>query len=323
MLTTKASVFKRSIAFIFDVGLSLLIGLLLQILVATPIANNSFDYQTNQDNLLLERVKSGLFYFYDGNDVVSYLDAEDKILSSNNDNDSSLYNLQNLVYLKDDDNYDNQFYLTGLDYFFSLYNSEYPDDIFYQDVKDSSSLFKDGELIEGYEESELLTFLDSVFNRISPYFERLNDNAIPNLSMSISVTRIVITISSYGIPLTIFYLIVPLCNKNRKTFGKMIMNLGVVNKYYVRASILQTITRGLSFIILEMLLSLMLLGLPLVISFLIVYFNRDGKSLHDLISFTMVLDLKEFTPFDNIEEYNKFIKDEKDVRDRSLRRLYE
>ena len=67
----------------------------------------------------------------------------------------------------------------------------------------------------------------------------------------------------------------------------------------------------------------MLLGLPLVISFLIVYFNRDGKSLHDLISFTMVLDLKEFTPFDNIEEYNKFIKDEKDVRDRSLRRPYE
>ena len=45
MLTTKASVFKRIIAFIFDVGLSLLIGLLLQILVATPIANNSFDYQ--------------------------------------------------------------------------------------------------------------------------------------------------------------------------------------------------------------------------------------------------------------------------------------
>ena len=65
------------------------------------------------------------------------------------------------------------------------------------------------------------------------------------------------------------------------------------------------------------------MGIPLIVSFVISLINSEGKSLHDLACFTLVLDLKDFTPFKDKEEFDKYVKDEDDFRDKSLRRPYE
>ena len=51
--------------------------------------------------------------------------------------------------------------------------------------------------------------------------------------------------------------------------------------------------------------------------------QKTVLALHDLACFTLVLDLKEFTPFKDKEEFDKYVEEEGDYRAKSLRRPYE
>ena len=81
--------------------------------------------------------------------------------------------------------------------------------------------------------------------------------------------------------------------------------------------------RVLAIYIFEVVCGFFTFGLTALISFLMMLILHNGKCLHDVLSFSQVIDTTLFTPFKNINEYKEFIEKEKLNTDRSLRKPYE
>ncbi len=315
MLVDKCSSKKRVTAFLIDLLIVLLTSLFFQYLIFLPIANNYFSYNEKQTNLVVEKIGSGLFVFVDNEYkvIVDFKDEEKEIISAY----TSGYKLLNIKeYIYENGNSDE--YIYYLNAFYSKFDIEK-----FNNLKKESNNFKDGEFISEIDESGRLKFCDDVFLEASNDIISYKEGIIDNLQANIYMIELVIEILSFLLPMIIFLYIVPLTNKYRSSIGKKIMRISVVNKFYVPCNMLLLTTRFLSFLLIEVLLSLFTIGIPLLISFILCIILKSGQCIHDLLSTTMVLDLDVFKPFEKIEEYNDFIKKEKEIKNQSLRRPYE
>lgn len=119
----------------------------------------------------------------------------------------------------------------------------------------------------------------------------------------------------------IFYLIIPLCFKNGETIGKKIMHICLVNKLGYQYKRIQLLPR----VLFPMLLTIIVVffagfsiwafagvSVVLLLSYLFVIFSKDNKGLHDYFAGTLVIDAKESTWFNDINEEEEA---EKDVED--------
>lgn len=86
-----------------------------------------------------------------------------------------------------------------------------------------------------------------------------------------------ITISSL-----ITYLIIPICIfRGRKTIGRFAFNLGLVDKRVLNVSWKRYLVRFLIQYFLEIILSLLTFGIPLIISFTMMAFSKKKQNFHD------------------------------------------
>ena len=109
----------------------------------------------------------------------------------------------------------------------------------------------------------------------------------------------------------ILYLIIPLFMKNGETLGKKLFSIGLASArdgFKVKRS--QIIIRFLAFLLIELLLSIFTLGFPLIISFSMLVFNKNGYALHDYLAATVCIDRKNTIIY---KDYNEFINHERIV----------
>ena len=109
-----------------------------------------------------------------------------------------------------------------------------------------------------------------------------------------------------GVSVTLFVFIVPLVNKRRATLGKLVGGIHVINyKYQVTAKPYQILGRTLFIMLFEVALPQLFLSNAiytiLTVSGVLVlsmFFNKDRRSLNDIISRCYSIDKRTYTPLD-------------------------
>lgn len=146
------------------------------------------------------------------------------------------------------------------------------------------------------------------------YISALNDYAYSYMNLNsdyVSSSRTIAYAGLYCIPvvlnisLLVFGLLIPLClRRGRKTLGKLIFGLGVLDVHALSPKWWHYLLRFLFLLIVEVDLSLVTFGLPLIISFSMFVFGKRGQTLHDYVTNTYVVDAKSKKIYLNIEEYS-------------------
>lgn len=323
-MTIKCSLWKRFLAAFTDLLIVILLGLGINLLIVTPIADANFNLTADHEELSYQQVHSFLYVVVDKElNIVADGDSSREEILSLDAQKNTLASIMALTNYSDDDKYDGMFFYTYLSRFFSELSSQELVNEYYKD----SSIFNylDGKYVlkDDVSDQELLEFCNKVYDDIPKFYVYYQNGILSSLMYSVMVKDFLCIFISFIIPALLNYIVLPLCLSSRGTIGKVIFRLAVVNNNYIRANRLVMVGRGLFLLIVELALSIVAMGIPLIVSFVISLFNNEGKSLHDLACFTLVLDLKEFTPFKDKEEFDKYVEEEGDYRDKSLRRPYE
>lgn len=320
MLSKKCSLLKRIFAFSIDFVIIILARFIIEFAVCYPILKNTTTYYQDQQTLFVEKVQCHLFVVVDKEYqiIVDSNNSEEEIISAY----QNKYLLVNLSeYINKQKNADSDVYLSYLDKFYVDIDNDN-----YQEMKVNSGLFLDAEnnvFLETVSESERIAFCNKLLKNADQVIIKYKDGIINSLQADVYLINLIVLCISFGIPLFVFLYLVPVFSKYKNTIGKKITKLAVVNSFYVPCNALLLLTRFLTLVLIEVLLSLFLIGLPFIGSFVMIILTKNGKSLHDLLATTIVIDLNDFTPFDNLDQYKEFIKKEKEVQERSLRKLYE
>ena len=297
MLTNKCSILKRIYAFLIDLCLIVITSLIFEYACCIPFFNSAFHLEEKSNQVIVEQVKTGLYFFVDNeyNVISSKENTEEEIISSY----KKSYTLIDLKSLVDNSSkYDSEFYLTGLNYFYSIY-----DENILNEMKSQSELFTNGNFNENVKEEDRIAFCNQVYNKVNKDINNYKDGLISSLLFELSSLRILLFALSYLI--------------------QKFLKLAVVDTYYVPSGVLFMLLRVLAIYIFEVVCGFFTFGLTALISFLMMLILHNGKCLHDVLSFSQVIDTTLFTPFKNINEYKEFIEKEKLNTDKSLRKPYE
>ena len=106
---------------------------------------------------------------------------------------------------------------------------------------------------------------------------------------------------------SIVFLAIPLFLKHGQTLGKKALKLGVSTTFGFHVRSLTLLVRYLSFLVIGLLSNLFI---PIVFPFIsltVMVFNKNGKSLHDLIARTRVVDLTKTVIYANEEAYQEHL----------------
>jgi uncharacterized RDD family membrane protein YckC len=99
-------------------------------------------------------------------------------------------------------------------------------------------------------------------------------------------------------------LLVPLCfSRGKQTFGKAVFHLAVLNVHACSVSWGHYLARFLFLLLVEVDLSLVSFGIPLIVSFSMFVFSKSGQSLHDYVCNTYVVDISAQSVYKNQAEY--------------------
>ncbi len=150
---------------------------------------------------------------------------------------------------------------------------------------------------DGVDDKTLGQFNQTIFkNAISEF-----NNLTPHREMQMYLT--IETLSNIVLTTTIFVLLIPMLTKNGQSLGKMIFKLSITNQYGYRIKPWQLIVRYLAFLVFEIFSWYLIPMLGLFVSLTLAIFNKKGRSLHDLIAMTRVVDTKTSQIFTTVEEF--------------------
>ena len=158
----------------------------------------------------------------------------------------------------------------------------------YEKLKDESGLFvyENEQYIEVGTKEDLDKFYKEAWNTF--YSELINSESYSSYNKKYAQIMTSNTTTTYTISIVIsaslFFVIFPLLNKNGKTLGKLLFKISVVTDNYEKPNKLQVFIRQFFFVVLNFLI------LPAIISVVISLFEKRGKSLHDYISSTRLID---------------------------------
>lgn len=134
----------------------------------------------------------------------------------------------------------------------------------------------------------------NLFNN-RPLMDKINEvNMIEN--------TILLVLSS-----SVVFLAIPLFLKHGQTLGKKALKLGVATTYGYHVGGLTLLVRFLSFLVINLLSNLFI---PIVFPFVsltVMVFNKHGKSVHDLIARTRVVDLTKTVIFVDEKAYQEHL----------------
>ena len=124
---------------------------------------------------------------------------------------------------------------------------------------------------------------------IEDYLNQIMRNGLISLSMSFMASMF------------IFFLIIPMINKNRSTIGKYMFKIGLIDLKTKEILSRQQYTLRFIVLFLETVISLMCYGGVLLISFAFTIFTKNNSSLHDFAAKSMPI---------NLLSYSKIIEEE-------------
>ena len=299
----RGSTFKRLGAAMMDFFLSIILAMFLVNIVGTNIANAAFGLNDKSIEVRDDLFDAGLYVYgkLDSstnkyNIVLDFEATEEERTIVFNDKEGSYAYLQlNNSSL----NITSERYDKCLTHFYEEINKL--DE--YKDLQNNSELFQ----TESKDETKLRSFYDNVYDKVATleYLKLYNDGKTYDLNQYINLISAIITLISLILSFGVFYLLIPLLSKKRATLGKMMMSLALVNKStgYI-ASRVAILIRFLTFLVIELLLSLYLYGLPLLVSIILI-FALKGSAIHDLTARTMVADTLEQKLYRNEEEMKR------------------
>lgn len=312
-----ASIPKRVGACLLDLALVFIFVILLQNWVVLPISNATVHLDKIQEEYKKEMVNSGLYVekdnliyqinssqIYDPKTKKSELDP-DKLMMADVYYEEFITKFINTEYgafeYKYEENLDKENFSTFLNH-----------------QKEESDLFvKNGDnyqVVENVDNEKLASFYSNLY-------QSMMNGAYASKGLLVQLGNKINNISLIGLGsvvfvlLVIIYLVFPLCTKNGKTPGKMILSLGLVSaKDGFSVSKWQIVIRFLSFFLIEVCLSIVLGGvmmvlvfLPLLISFTCVVFTKSHSSLHDFLAATIVVDCNKTMIYKNAKELKEHI----------------
>ena len=153
---------------------------------------------------------------------------------------------------------------------------------------------------------DVLRAYKNAIEKDSLYMQTRKDTQNLNFALAI----IPITVSE-----VIFFLIIPLSNKNRMTLGKMPFKLYVINYSDFKQAKWWNILISLAFVLLvDTALPLYFLGMwTILLSPLLVlistFFTKRGRTLHDVLSLTYIVDGNTYS----IEKINRYFEENRSV----------
>lgn len=168
----------------------------------------------------------------------------------------------------------------------------------YFNVVDDEYVIKNEVTIE-----RIRTFFNSEYEKALTLFNNYDDVYL-DLARDITMYSIFTIVISITLSSLILYLIIPLCMKNGETIGKKLFSIGVASAkdgFRVRKS--QLVIRYLVFYTLEILVSIIAIGLPLIVSFSMLVFSKNGYTIHDYLAATVLVDRKKSVIYKDYEEF--------------------
>ena len=149
----------------------------------------------------------------------------------------------------------------------------------------------------------LKTFFNEEYTKALTLFNNYDDVYL-DLARKITNYSIFTIILSLTLSSLILYLIIPLCMRNGETIGKRLFFVGLASAkdgFKVKRS--QIVIRYLVFYTLEILVSIIAVGLPLIVSFSMLVFNKNGYTIHDYLAATVLVDRKKSVIYKDYEEF--------------------
>lgn len=158
----------------------------------------------------------------------------------------------------------------------------------YLSIKNESELFEyengtyveigtKEEMNEFYKENWKIVYQELVSTE---EYNKYNQKYIEIMEKYSGITYAISIVAS----IVILFMIIPIFSNNGKTLGKLIFKVSIVTNYYQKPNKLQVFIRQFFFVLLTFTF------IPTIISLILVLFDKQGKSLHDYISSTRLID---------------------------------
>lgn len=134
---------------------------------------------------------------------------------------------------------------------------------------------------------------------------------INELNDKINTTSNIMLISSALIPELIFWLIIPLVNKKKKSIGMMINKLEIIHRDDLEVTKVQIVKRFLSLYLLQTVVFFFVFGVSFVymvplICFIMMYMSINRYAIHDLIAKTKIVDADPIL-FRDLEDRDNYL----------------
>ena len=134
---------------------------------------------------------------------------------------------------------------------------------------------------------------------------------INELKDKINTTSNIMLISSALIPELIFWLIIPLVNKKKKSIGMMINKLEIIHRDDLEVTKVQIVKRFLSLYLLQTVVFFFVFGVSFVymvplICFIMMYMSINRYAIHDLIAKTKIVDADPIL-FRDLEDRDNYL----------------
>ena len=294
--------YRRVFANLIDIILVALCFFSFFIGIRSIVTSNS-SYKEKISVINKTKKECGLFIEYQGHyvDVVTYLNAQKDFSSSKKIKEitSSIDNF--LEYSKANLNLEDYEEIKN-DYYTSLTS----DDIVYDGVKmfviedgllkenelSKAPLSKYYEVYSNYVDSRLMTYLSTKY---IAYFEATKYMSNMVLFLEIPVAYVLAGLVVYLLPPLIF-------KRGRRTVGKALYGVGLVNKDCLNLSGKQFAIRFVIFYFAIYLLSIVTLGIPMIISFTLRAFSKRNQGFADyMLNFTEI-DMTKSTIYNSLDE---------------------
>jgi uncharacterized RDD family membrane protein YckC len=302
----KAPFGKRLFAFFFDLILMSVVALGFFSLTRL-ILEKSPSYQSAFDTYVRISTDSGLYVYKETNDNLVTIDEyyNSETYEVRNDKEETALS----AFYQKEEFFDQKDASSGL----ALYQAQKigdkrigADESLDYFVYDSSKVLVSN---PSYSAEKMHAFYSTAINNAIQYLNNVDAYVSASKTLSLSVNFIIIP-CSISLSFLIFEFLIPLLFFRRgwQTLGMKVFSLSLLNAQAISPSFKSFLARFLWMFFVELLLSSMTFGVPVIVSFSMFAFRKDGQSFHDYMSGTYMVDSSEQSIYLSKEERDKLLK---------------
>ncbi len=197
----------------------------------------------------------------------------------------------------------------NFDYNFSKFYEKYDSLENYENKKKDSGLFKLDESSEKYSieigsADQMYKFYDEQFNEAYKIF--IKNPRLVFLHNEIYKIRLITLLIPVIVSFIIVFLLIPIILKNGQTIGKKAMHIKIISKKGDGVvTNIQTIFRFFIDLIVMMLLSVLIYGIPLIVNLAMIILMKNRDSIEDILCSTLCIDNALFEDERKLRESDK------------------